>query len=83
MNSNRKYYIELTKREEVVINLIALGNNNKRIADIMAVSCHTIKAFVASILRKLDAKNRTHAVYKAFAFGILSKHSEKQKLKSA
>ena len=83
MNSDRKYYIELTKREEIVLKLMALGNNNKRIADMMGVSCHTIKAFVANILRKLDAKNRTHAVYKAFEFGILPDNSDKQKLRLA
>lgn len=72
MDNNKKYTKDLTKREKMVINFIALGLDNKEIAEKMCVSTHTIKAFVANILRKLEAKNRTNAVFIAFQRGILS-----------
>lgn len=71
MTNNKRYYMHLTKREKTVIKYIADGYYNNYIAEQMGVSCHTIKAFVASILRKLDAKNRTNAVFKAVQAGIL------------
>lgn len=71
MENNKRYYKQLTKREKTVIKLIAYGFDNKTIGEKMYVSTHTVKAFVAKILRKLEAKNRTNAVYIAFQIGIL------------
>lgn len=70
-NRRNIYYRPLTVREENVMRLIALGYDNHEIAEKMSISTHTVKAFVANILRKLDAKNRTNAVYIALSIGII------------
>jgi len=55
----------LTIRERKVIEFAAQGLDNKKIAKILYISSHTVKAHIASALRKLSAANRTNAVYKA------------------
>ncbi len=55
----------LTDRELTIVKLMAQGLDNKQIAAIIHVSKHTVKAHVSTIIRKLDAKNRTNAVYVA------------------
>lgn len=53
---------ELTPREREVLQLIALGLPNKIIANRLAISEHTVKFHVASILARLGAATRTEAV---------------------
>jgi DNA-binding NarL/FixJ family response regulator len=53
---------ELTPREREVLQLIALGLPNKAIATRLAISEHTVKFHVASILSRLGATSRTDAV---------------------
>jgi DNA-binding NarL/FixJ family response regulator len=52
----------LTPRELDVLRLIAGGNANKEIAARLSVTEETVKAHVKSILAKLGANDRTHAV---------------------
>ena len=40
--------------------------SNQEIADSLVVSIDTVKSHIASLLRKLQANNRTHAVVVAF-----------------
>ena len=54
---------KLTAREVEVFDLMCLGYSNQEIAKILFVSAHTIKAHVSSIIYKIEAKNRTHAIY--------------------
>jgi DNA-binding NarL/FixJ family response regulator len=61
----------LTTREIDVLQLIAQGNANKMIAERLAVTEDTIKAHVRSILSKLGANDRTHAVTIALKRGII------------
>jgi len=64
---NRKYVANalesLTSKEMQVLKLICEGNSNKQIGDIQGTSEQTIKNQVSSILRKLNANDRAHAVY--------------------
>ena len=53
---------QLTTRELEVLNLIAKGSANKEIAAQLAVAEDTVKKHVTSILEKLAANDRTHAV---------------------
>lgn len=53
---------DLTPREREVLQLIALGLPNKAIAARLAISEHTVKFHVASILSRLGATSRTDAV---------------------
>jgi DNA-binding NarL/FixJ family response regulator len=61
----------LTRREIEVLQLIAAGNSNKVAADKLSVTEDTIKMHVKSILSKLSANDRTHAVTIALKRGIL------------
>lgn len=55
---------ELTGRERQVLALLAEGASTDAAASALYVSPATVKAHVRSILTKLGANNRTHAVAK-------------------
>jgi len=61
----------LTEREIEVLREVAEGNANKVVALRLAVSEETIKAHMRSILSKLGANDRTHAVTIALKRGII------------
>jgi DNA-binding NarL/FixJ family response regulator len=61
----------LTRREIEVLQLIASGNPNKLVADNLSVTEDTVKMHVKSILSKLGANDRTHAVTIALKRGII------------
>ncbi len=65
----------LTPREVEVLSLVARGFGNKEIADVLGTASGTVKAHVQSILGKLAAKDRTHAVTIALRRGIIHLHS--------
>lgn len=62
---------ELSAREIEVLHLIAAGNSNKQIADVLSVAEATIKSRVTNILSKLGAGDRAHAVTIALRRGII------------
>lgn len=59
----------LTAREREVLELMAQGRSNKRIAAELGISEHTVKFHVNAILHKLDADTRTEAVVQAARLG--------------
>lgn len=59
----------LSKREVQVLRVVADGNSNQRAADHLGLSEDTIKAHMKTILQKLDARDRTHAVMIAMRRG--------------
>lgn len=61
----------LTEREIQVLRQVAGGNANKIVADRLAISEETVKAHMRSILSKLGANDRTHAVTIALKRGII------------
>jgi two-component system NarL family response regulator len=61
----------LSAREVEVLKTAARGNSNREIALLLHVSEDTVKAHMKSILAKLEAKDRTHAVMLALKRGIL------------
>ena len=61
----------LTGREIEVLRRVAAGKSNKVIAAELEISENTVKAHMQSILPKLDASDRTHAVIIALKRGIL------------
>jgi DNA-binding NarL/FixJ family response regulator len=62
----------LTEREIEVLRLVAAGNANKIVAARLAISEETVKAHMRSILSKLAANDRTHAVTIALKRGIIT-----------
>jgi DNA-binding NarL/FixJ family response regulator len=61
----------LTVREVQVLQRVAAGKSNKLIAAELDISEGTVKTHMKSILPKLDASDRTHAVMIALKRGIL------------
>jgi len=61
----------LTDREIEVLRRVATGNSNKVIASDLKVSEATVKAHMTSILSKLGANDRTHAVTIAMKRGFI------------
>jgi PAS domain S-box-containing protein len=52
----------LTDREREVLNLVAMGMGSTWIASALGVSTSTVETHVRHCLRKLDARNRAHAI---------------------
>jgi DNA-binding NarL/FixJ family response regulator len=61
----------LTPREIEVLEQVAAGNSNKIIADHLEICEDTVKSHIRSILDKLGANDRTHAVTIALRRGFL------------
>jgi NarL family two-component system response regulator LiaR len=56
--------IELTGREREVICLVAVGRNNREIAEQLCISEKTVKTHISNILSKLNLEHRTQlAIY--------------------
>lgn len=67
--------VALTPREVEVLTLVAQGLGNKEVGDSLGTAAGTVKAHVQSILSKLGAKDRTHAVTIALKRGIIHLYS--------
>lgn len=53
----------LTKREIEIAKCLIKGMKNMEIASELFISKHTVKAYVSSIMSRLNAKNRTEVAY--------------------
>jgi two-component system, NarL family, response regulator len=62
---------QLTAREIDILKQVAAGNANKVVADNLHISEETVKSHMRSILSKLGANDRTHAVTIAIKRGII------------
>ena len=62
---------ELSDREIEVLRLIATGNSNKQIADLLFIAEATVKSRITNILSKLNASDRAHAVTIGLKRGII------------
>jgi DNA-binding NarL/FixJ family response regulator len=61
----------LTDREIDVLQLVMAGNANKMVAGQLSIAEETVKTHMKSIMAKLSAHDRTHAVAIAIRRGIL------------
>jgi NarL family two-component system response regulator LiaR len=68
-------WTQLTARELEVLESLAEGMTNKEIAVELVITVRTVKFHVSSILRKLEAGNRTEAVRTAAERGIIDMQS--------
>ena len=62
---------DLTARESEVLRLVSMGLGNKEIAVRLAISEHTAKFHISSILGKLHAGSRTEAVSLGIRKGLI------------
>jgi two-component system NarL family response regulator len=67
----RLWQADLTPREVDILKLVARGLGNKEVADELEISQATVKNHVASIIAKLGAQDRTHAVTLALERNII------------
>ncbi len=61
----------LTQRETEIVKLIEEGLTYKEIAERLGISIHTVHTHIKHTYEKLQAKNRSDAIYKARKKGIL------------
>jgi len=62
----------LTPREVSVLELVAQGNSNREIGTVLLITEETVKGHIKSILSKLTANDRAHAVAIGVRRGIIS-----------
>ena len=62
---------QLTSRELEVVGMLAAGRPNQAIASELVVTVDTVKKHVSHVLGKLGAVNRTEAVARARALGLI------------
>jgi len=67
----------LTPRELEILSYVARGYINKKATHKLGVSEQTVKNHMTSVLRKLDANDRTQAVVLALHYGWISPRMEK------
>lgn len=70
--ANGMAYEALTEVEIDVLRLVAAGFSNKRVAAALGAPEETVKSRMKSILAKLEANDRTHAVTLALKRGIIA-----------
>jgi two-component system response regulator NreC len=69
--SARRYSVELTAREREVLKLIAEGNTNQDIAELLCLSRKTVETHRSNIMDKLDLHKVTDLVKYAIRDGLV------------
>ena len=69
--TTRRYAVELTPREREVLKLIAEGNTNQDIADLLCLSRKTVETHRSNIMDKLDLHKVTDLVKYAIREGLV------------
>lgn len=66
----RELFPELSEREREVLELVARGYDNRRIAKVLFLSDKTVRNHVSSVLSKLGAADRAEVVQRARRAGL-------------
>lgn len=66
------YNKNLTERELEVLDYVKYGLTNREIAQKLMITHHTVKAHIASIIRKIGGKNRLDAAFTAVSQGLIN-----------
>lgn len=61
----------LTKREQQVLELVAIGYSNKEVGEQLYISHLTVKTHLTRIFDRLQVNNRIQAVRKAMRLGLV------------
>ncbi|MBO9547142.1 helix-turn-helix transcriptional regulator [Caulobacter sp.] len=59
----------LTPRQRECLKLAQQGKTAVQIADLLGISEHTVNSYFSDAYRRLNARNRTHAVAEAVRLG--------------
>lgn len=62
----------LSRRELEVMKRISWGESIKEMANKMDITESTVKQYIKTAIRKLGARNRTHAIGELFRMGVIS-----------
>jgi DNA-binding NarL/FixJ family response regulator len=62
VSERRENTVTLSAKDLEILGHVAQGNSNRRIAGILGIKEQSVKNYVTTILRKLSANDRTHAV---------------------
>ncbi len=68
---HESHLVRLSDRELEVLKWVSMGKTYWEIGVALTISDKTVKNHVQSIMKKLEANNRQHAVSKAFRMGII------------
>jgi DNA-binding NarL/FixJ family response regulator len=63
--------IEISSKERIILENLALGKNYKFIADELNISVHTVRYHIKNIYTKLHASSQSEAIAQAYRKGIL------------
>lgn len=77
--SEEKPLDQLTEREIEVLSLLALGNTNRGIADVLTLSEHTVRTHIYHIFSKLGVETRVEAAVLAVSEGLVPMDVIKEK----
>lgn len=63
---------EITPREKEVLDLVALGNSTKQVADRLGISIRTVESHRINMLKKMRVSNTAELIRKAIELKIIS-----------
>lgn len=61
----------LTERERQILELVADGLSSKQVAQRVGIAPRTVDRHIENLRHKLRARNKSHLIAKAFAYGTL------------
>lgn len=61
----------MTPREQEILELLATGQRNLEIAEVLCISTKTVEFHISHLLAKLGARSRTEAVHLARQYGLI------------
>jgi DNA-binding NarL/FixJ family response regulator len=64
--------VQLTEREQEVLQALAHGLSNREIADELVITEGTVKNHVSSLIDKLGVRDRTQAILKGQELGLIA-----------
>lgn len=70
-HNHHRYKLNLTRREEEVLVLVARGLSRREIAETLNLSIHTIARYIKDLYRKLDINSRAEAAIIACQVGLI------------
>ena len=69
--TNGNHLFDLTRREREILQLVAEGHSNAKLAKMLWVTEQTVKFHLSNVYRKLEVSNRTEAARWAQLHGLL------------